>query len=70
MPHARINNISVEFPFEPYDVQKEYMAKIITSLQTEQNAILESPSGNASKPENFDHIIKYPSVTFLIIFVS
>lgn len=67
---ARINDISVEFPFEPYDVQKEYMAKIITSLQTEQNAILESPSGNALKSENFDYILKYSSVILLVIFVS
>lgn len=46
MPVVQINDISVDFPFEPYDVQKEYMAKIIESLQKGQHAILESPSGN------------------------
>lgn len=45
MPIVQINNVSVQFPFEPYDVQKEYMEKIIESLRTRRNAILESPSG-------------------------
>lgn len=45
MTVVQINNISVEFPFEPYDGQKKYMAKIIESLQKGQHAILESPAG-------------------------
>lgn len=46
MYQAIIDGISVEFPFEPYPIQKQYMAKVIESLKTEQNAILEAPSGN------------------------
>lgn len=58
MPVVRINNVPVEFPFEPYDDQKDYMAYIIESLQTRQNAIFESPSGNLFKVANFDGIMK------------
>lgn len=42
---VQINNVSVEFPFEPYPAQTKYMENIIESLKTRQNAILESPSG-------------------------
>lgn len=45
MYEVRINGITVQFPYEPYSVQKEYMEKIIESLRTGKNAILESPSG-------------------------
>lgn len=57
MPVVQINNISVEFPFEPYDAQKSYMAHIIRSLQEGQNAILESPSGNSSEAETHSQSI-------------
>lgn len=40
-----IRNVTVDFPFEPYSVQKDYMEKIIESLDTRQNACLESPTG-------------------------
>lgn len=40
-----IRGIEVEFPFKPYDVQLDYMTKVIESLQTGNNAILESPTG-------------------------
>jgi len=33
MPEIVINNIPIHFPFEPYDVQKDYMAKVIDCLQ-------------------------------------
>lgn len=45
MKFVQINGIPVVFPFKPYSVQEEYMEKIIESLKTKQNAILESPSG-------------------------
>ncbi|MEW5299138.1 MAG: hypothetical protein WDW38_005032 [Sanguina aurantia] len=35
----------VEFPFEPYDVQREYMSQVILALQQGKNALLESPTG-------------------------
>lgn len=41
-----IKGIDVKFPFEPYDLQRNYMEKVIEALQKEQNAVLESPTGN------------------------
>lgn len=40
-----ISGIPVSFPFDPYDVQREYMCRVIESLQNNTNAILESPTG-------------------------
>lgn len=45
MVQVDINGIAVNFPFEPYPVQKEYMEKVIECLDTAQNGILESPTG-------------------------
>ncbi|XP_072943690.1 regulator of telomere elongation helicase 1 homolog [Epargyreus clarus] len=45
MPDVMISGIPVSFPFEPYDVQKAYMEKVIESLQNNTNAVLESPTG-------------------------
>lgn len=46
MPEIKINNIVVNFPFEPYDVQKTYMSKVIECLQNKKHGVLESPTGN------------------------
>uniref|UniRef100_A0A1B0CHR4 Regulator of telomere elongation helicase 1 homolog n=1 Tax=Lutzomyia longipalpis TaxID=7200 RepID=A0A1B0CHR4_LUTLO len=45
MPQYFIAGYPVDFPFEPYQVQKDYMAKVIQSLENSQNAMLESPTG-------------------------
>ena len=45
MPVITISGIEVDFPFEPYDVQIQYMTKVIDALQSGQNAVLESPTG-------------------------
>ena len=45
MPGFVYNGIRVEFPFEPYDIQKEYMRQVIDSIQNCENAMLESPTG-------------------------
>lgn len=45
MSDFMISGIPVTFPFEPYDVQKTYMQKVIESLQNNTNALLESPTG-------------------------
>lgn len=42
---TNINGIDVIFPFEPYEIQKNYMSKVIECLSSEQNGILESPTG-------------------------
>ena len=45
MPLIQLRNVEVDFPFEPYSVQLDYMTKVIEALQTNKNAILESPTG-------------------------
>lgn len=35
----------MKFPFEPYELQKDYMSKVIECLQFERNGVLESPTG-------------------------
>jgi regulator of telomere elongation helicase 1 len=40
-----IEGLEVKFPFEPYPLQKDYMAKVIEALNSKQNAVLESPTG-------------------------
>ncbi|XP_076624502.1 regulator of telomere elongation helicase 1 isoform X2 [Colletes latitarsis] len=45
MPEVTINNIIINFPFKPYLVQEEYMAKVIECLQNSKNGVLESPTG-------------------------
>ncbi|GAB0096775.1 Regulator of telomere elongation helicase 1 homolog [Sergentomyia squamirostris] len=45
MPIYMIGGHSVDFPFEPYEVQKKFMEKVIQSLENAENAILESPTG-------------------------
>ncbi|CAK7356664.1 unnamed protein product [Dovyalis caffra] len=45
MPTYKIRGIDVDFPFEAYDCQLVYMEKVIQSLQSRCNALLESPTG-------------------------
>ncbi len=41
----RIADLTVYFPFKPYECQTEYMRKVILALENSQNALLESPTG-------------------------
>lgn len=34
MPEIVINGIPIRFPFEPYELQEDYMRKVIECLQT------------------------------------
>lgn len=45
MPEFIIGGIPVSFPFEPYQVQRRYMEKVIESLDKSANSVLESPTG-------------------------
>ncbi|XP_071807478.1 regulator of telomere elongation helicase 1-like [Asterias amurensis] len=45
MPVIKCNGVNVEFPFDPYDCQNDYMSKVIECLQSGTNGILESPTG-------------------------
>lgn len=40
-----IRGVTIHFPHEPYEVQKNYMEKVIQCLQEGSNGILESPTG-------------------------
>ena len=40
-----IFNCTAKFPFEPYPIQKEYMARVIRAWCKSENALLESPTG-------------------------
>lgn len=46
MPEYMISGIPVIFPFEPYNVQRAYMEKVIECLENSTNGVLESPTGN------------------------
>lgn len=47
MPEIDINGVLVKFPFEPYEIQRDYMKSVIQclDLENDRNAILESPTG-------------------------
>ncbi|XP_055634696.1 regulator of telomere elongation helicase 1 homolog [Toxorhynchites rutilus septentrionalis] len=45
MPKNVIKGIAVDFPFEPYQVQEVFMAKIMDCLWNGTNGVLESPPG-------------------------
>lgn len=45
MPQLDVAGVQVEFPFTPYDVQVQYMEKVVRALQQGCNALLESPTG-------------------------
>lgn len=45
MPESIIAGIPVHFPFEPYEVQRAYMEKVIICLRDGTNGVLESPTG-------------------------
>jgi regulator of telomere elongation helicase 1 len=45
MPAIDIENVSVEFPFQPYPAQVTYMEKVVEALNKRTNALLESPTG-------------------------
>ncbi|XP_049724811.1 regulator of telomere elongation helicase 1 isoform X3 [Elephas maximus indicus] len=45
MPKVTLNGVTVDFPFQPYRCQQEYMAKVLECLQKKVNGILESPTG-------------------------
>ena len=52
MPVFEYNGVKVEFPFEPYTIQQEYMRRVIDSIQTHSNAMLESPTGTGKVEMN------------------
>lgn len=45
MPIYNLAGVSVDFPFEAYNVQLVYMEKVVLALEHGDNALLESPTG-------------------------
>ncbi|XP_053394443.1 regulator of telomere elongation helicase 1 homolog [Mercenaria mercenaria] len=45
MPLLDVRGVQVNFPFEPYPCQVDYMNKVVECLQKNVNGVLESPTG-------------------------
>mmetsp|Transcript_9336 Transcript_9336/g.15513 ORF Transcript_9336/g.15513 Transcript_9336/m.15513 type:complete len:1023 (-) Transcript_9336:43-3111(-) len=45
MPTYDLSGVEVEFPYEAYDCQLEYMQSVVNALEAGENALLESPTG-------------------------
>ncbi|VDN96954.1 unnamed protein product [Rodentolepis nana] len=45
MPCVTLGNIDIDFPYTPYECQKNYMQAVIDALNEKKHAILESPTG-------------------------
>ncbi|KAM9342686.1 regulator of telomere elongation helicase 1 isoform 2-T2 [Pholidichthys leucotaenia] len=45
MTSLKVNGVTVNFPFPPYDCQTVYMSKVMECLQKRVNGVLESPTG-------------------------
>jgi Rad3-related DNA helicase len=45
MVQLSVRGLAVEFPFEPYPCQVDYIDKVLEALTTGNNALLESPTG-------------------------
>lgn len=45
MQEYNISGTPVSFPFEPYQLQRDYMAKVIECLNNSTHGVLESPTG-------------------------
>ena len=45
MPLYNLRGVNINFPFEAYECQKEFMEKVLICLQNESNGLLESPTG-------------------------
>ena len=49
MVQVKVKGIEVDFPFQPYKCQIDYMEKVITCLQEKKNGVLESPTGKRAE---------------------
>ncbi|RVE71231.1 hypothetical protein OJAV_G00072690 [Oryzias javanicus] len=45
MASLSLRGVTVNFPFPPYDCQKDYMDRVLQCLQQKENGVLESPTG-------------------------
>ena len=58
-----IEDVRVDFPYQPYSVQVDYMQKVIESLETKQFALLESPTGTGKTLSLLCAIFSYKEKT-------
>ncbi|XP_027623489.1 regulator of telomere elongation helicase 1 isoform X2 [Tupaia chinensis] len=45
MPRITLGGVVVDFPFQPYKCQEQYMTKVLECLQKKVHGLLESPTG-------------------------
>ena len=45
MASLSLEGVAVDFPYEPYQCQVEYMRSVIRAINGASNALLESPTG-------------------------
>ncbi|RWR99377.1 regulator of telomere elongation helicase 1-like protein, partial [Dinothrombium tinctorium] len=45
MKTVEVNETAIAFPFEPYQIQLEYMHAVIEAMREGKIALLESPTG-------------------------
>ncbi|RWR98520.1 regulator of telomere elongation helicase 1-like protein, partial [Dinothrombium tinctorium] len=45
MHSFEVNGITIQFPFQPYDIQYEYIKNVIKVLKEEKIGLFESPTG-------------------------
>ncbi|XP_041859068.1 regulator of telomere elongation helicase 1 [Melanotaenia boesemani] len=45
MPELNLDGVKINFPFPPYDCQRDYMSKVIQCVKQKVNGVLESPTG-------------------------
>ena len=45
MPTYDLDGVPVEFPYEAYECQLDYMRSVVRALEGRGNALLESPTG-------------------------
>ena len=44
-----VNNHEFNFPFQPYNIQQDFMSALYQTLEKGQHGIFESPTGTVSK---------------------
>lgn len=45
MTTVTLRGVPINFPYEPYTIQKDYMEKVLDCLQNDTHGVLESPTG-------------------------
>uniref|UniRef100_A0A2K5YK11 Regulator of telomere elongation helicase 1 n=1 Tax=Mandrillus leucophaeus TaxID=9568 RepID=A0A2K5YK11_MANLE len=67
MPKIVLNGVTIDFPFQSYKCQQEYMTKVLECLQEKVNGILESPTdtGKTLPPVHRAGLVRTPKTPSL-----